>query len=667
MSEGNIKIGVCQNGSCSSMGSTMLLRDIEEYCGKHAEVCAGTCLNRCGKGPNVEITADGEVKIVEGVKSFKRMEKMILENVDDCELEGPRRKVAQLKFDSRRQETTEGKLGKIAEAFEALGGEQRAIDKNVKQSSQLLVLRSRALLKSETEKALADAEASVRLRASQPQPYIVLAEALAQLKRHHEAQQAMQQAMELTPAVFEKKELKKRLAEIEKRSKHEDSQAPAAAAPPPRKSVKDSSKDSSPRAGNVTPKKGASEARSSKAPGKPAADAAAAPKERPPKGSDAGKAPAAKQPRAKARAAAEGAGAQAGPPQEDITMRMWGEEGIKETTPLTEDEQAKTLYARMGGDETMQKLVYGVYDLMRADPVMSAFFERFAKTPETFLRLKVRTVDYFGGEWGGPSYEGPNLFEAHASMAIDDELYDGMMRCYVEMLKRVNMGPQETKEILESVEAMRPPIVDPDGIFQAEMEKKLRKAAVQRQERMRLYKEQKKREEEEKAAKAKQKQRAGADPKSGKAKKEPHGRDAAARPGNADPPQQGPWRRPQPPRQPPRRRPPAPTRPPRTPAAGPEASRPASAPPSAGPAASCTFRPRAKALTARHHALIALAAPRFRHESRRGATAPGRFRASAAPRRREGARRVRQALARWIRLKGVRPVVFCRACARLKL
>ncbi|CAK0848411.1 unnamed protein product [Prorocentrum cordatum] len=657
MGDNKIRLGVCQNGSCSSVGSTMLLRDIEEYCGKHAEVCASTCLNRCGKGPNVEITADGAVTIVEGVKSFKRMEKMILENVEDCELEGYRRKVAQLKFDSRRQETTEGKLAKIAEAFEALGGEQRAIDKNAKQSSQLLVLRSRALLKSEAEKALADAEVAAKLRASQPQPYLALADALAQLKRPQEAQQAMQQALELTTAAFEKKELQKRLAELEKRA----AQA-AAASQPPRRSVKDlaAEKDAPKAAADAKaapPKK--AKARQAKAAlteeqasavegtWKQAAAALGAetvgvllfrqifdiapealqlfpfgedpdlydnPKLKghgvkvvtmvdavikgvrdleglkptlqdlglrhvgygvlPPhydvvgqallrtlrlglqdaftqgveaawtklwafvaKWSMAGNYPqlepggAGPSKAAKARPAEGAAAEAASPPKEHITMRMWGEDGVKETQPLTEEEQAKTLYARLGGAVPLEKLVFGVYDLMRADTVMSAFFERFAKTPETFLRLKVRTVDYFGGEWGGPAYEGPNLFEAHASMAIDDELYDGMMRCYVEMLQRIDAGPQETKEVLESVEAMRPPIVDPDGIFQAEMEKKLRKAAVQRQERMRLYKEQKKREEEEKKAKAAQKPKAGQEPKPGKAKKEPHRHDAAAGPG----------------------------------------------------------------------------------------------------------------------------------------
>ena len=45
---------------------------------------------------------------------------------------------------------------------------------------------------------------------------------------------------------------------------------------------------------------------------------------------------------------------------------------------------------------------------------------RFARTDTTFMRLKIRTVDFLEWLLGGPYvYDGPDLFVAHASMHID--------------------------------------------------------------------------------------------------------------------------------------------------------------------------------------------------------------------------------------------------------
>jgi len=168
-------------------------------------------------------------------------------------------------------------------------------------------------------------------------------------------------------------------------------------------------------------------------------------------------------------------------------LNMWGEEGVRALVKPGESAEG-TLYDRLGGKEPLQKLVYGVYDAMRVDPDLGPHFERFAKTPGTLERLKIRTVDYLGGEWGGPPYMGPNLFESHASMEIGNGLYDGMVSIYRKILTTMNVSESISREICKSVEGMRAPIVDPDGIFVKEMEKRLAKATEERKERMRLHK-----------------------------------------------------------------------------------------------------------------------------------------------------------------------------------
>eukprot|EP00930_Biecheleria_cincta_P043362 TRINITY_DN29787_c0_g1_i1.p1 TRINITY_DN29787_c0_g1~~TRINITY_DN29787_c0_g1_i1.p1 ORF type:complete len:593 (+),score=155.56 TRINITY_DN29787_c0_g1_i1:70-1848(+) len=161
-----------------------------------------------------------------------------------------------------------------------------------------------------------------------------------------------------------------------------------------------------------------------------------------------------------------------------------------------------TLLERIGGQDKLTTLVYGVYDLMRADFVLGPKFEFFARNPNTFQRLKERTVDYLNGEWGGIPYSGPDLFVAHASILIDKVMYDGMMRMWAQMLDNVGVVDPERSEALESIEGMRPPICDPDGKFQEAMEERLLQAQKEREEKVRKWKLQKKREQEEMERKA---------------------------------------------------------------------------------------------------------------------------------------------------------------------
>lgn len=117
---------------------------------------------------------------------------------------------------------------------------------------------------------------------------------------------------------------------------------------------------------------------------------------------------------------------------------------------------SQTLYNRMGGEEKLDAIVDGVYKLMRDDKVIGKQFARFR-----LERLKDRTVDYLRGEFGGPEYTSSDLWISHSHLAVRNDWYDIMMKYYVKMLKKVRMPKAETEEILESLEKMRKPIVDP--------------------------------------------------------------------------------------------------------------------------------------------------------------------------------------------------------------
>lgn len=189
-------------------------------------------------------------------------------------------------------------------------------------------------------------------------------------------------------------------------------------------------------------------------------------------------------------------------PEPVLGAEMWSTTPDIEGYVKPENPNLGTLLKRVGGQDKLVTLVYGVYDLMRADGVLGPKFEFFARNPGTFLRLKERTVDYLNGEWGGIAYAGPDLFVAHASIHIDKVMYDGMMRMWAQMLDNVGVVDPERSEALESIEGMRPPICDPNGKFQDAMEQRLLVAQKEREEKVRKWKIQKKKEQEELEKKA---------------------------------------------------------------------------------------------------------------------------------------------------------------------
>jgi len=146
-----------------------------------------------------------------------------------------------------------------------------------------------------------------------------------------------------------------------------------------------------------------------------------------------------------------------------------------------------TLYQRMGGEVPLEKVVDGVYHLMKADPEIGKPFARFR-----LERLKDRTVDYLRGEFGGPAYNGSDLWISHSHMGISDHWYDIMMKYYTQMLKKVKIEKGVAQEIYDAIEAMRRPIVDPGQKFKAiymkKAEKEAKQAQIENDERERIRK-----------------------------------------------------------------------------------------------------------------------------------------------------------------------------------
>lgn len=134
----------------------------------------------------------------------------------------------------------------------------------------------------------------------------------------------------------------------------------------------------------------------------------------------------------------------------------------------TKSKAGPDLLTRMGGRPALVDFVEGFYDNMAEDKKLGAFLKKDAAAiPFTHYLslLKERTVDFCAANFGDETYNGPDLFAAHAMLHINTEQYDTTMKCARKKLNKMKMPKSVANEVYNEVEAMRDPIVDPEGTF----------------------------------------------------------------------------------------------------------------------------------------------------------------------------------------------------------
>jgi len=191
------RISICHGGSCTSLGSAALFRDIEELAHGQCAVDQCDCLGRCGNGPNVEIeTAPGRRTIFEGIKSFSNTLDL-LQDEAECKFADEVVNVARLKYEIRRETHFEEQAEKLQKAFHFLGTEAAASQAEPMLFSSLLVLRSQVMLKRQRNAALHDAQQAAALAPTWGQARLSLAAALEACGRYSDGVATLQAALEL--------------------------------------------------------------------------------------------------------------------------------------------------------------------------------------------------------------------------------------------------------------------------------------------------------------------------------------------------------------------------------------------------------------------------------------------------------------------------------------
>ena len=115
-----------------------------------------------------------------------------------------------------------------------------------------------------------------------------------------------------------------------------------------------------------------------------------------------------------------------------------------------------SLYARMGGSETVTAVVAELIDHSVADPKLKRSFE--GVDVARVKRLLVEQICSLAG--GGCTYSGDSMRDVHAGLKIEQSEFYGLVEVLRESLRTHGVGLRERNELLEILAPMKRDVVE---------------------------------------------------------------------------------------------------------------------------------------------------------------------------------------------------------------
>lgn len=114
-----------------------------------------------------------------------------------------------------------------------------------------------------------------------------------------------------------------------------------------------------------------------------------------------------------------------------------------------------TLYDTLGGRESIELAVRGLYARLLEDPEIAPVFEGV-----DVLRLRSHMTSFLSAALGsGLVYAGRDLQEVHAGLHITAAMFDGTVAHLVEVLDSLDLAPELVERVLATVEPLRSQVV----------------------------------------------------------------------------------------------------------------------------------------------------------------------------------------------------------------
>lgn len=122
--------------------------------------------------------------------------------------------------------------------------------------------------------------------------------------------------------------------------------------------------------------------------------------------------------------------------------------------PAQAQEDAASLYERVGGYDVIAATVDDFLARLNADPQLQPLFVGVSATSGP--RIRQHIVDFVCAETGGPcAYHGRSMADAHAGMPITDEHFEATVGHMGDALRAQGVGGSEVEELVDWLRSLR--------------------------------------------------------------------------------------------------------------------------------------------------------------------------------------------------------------------
>jgi hemoglobin len=138
------------------------------------------------------------------------------------------------------------------------------------------------------------------------------------------------------------------------------------------------------------------------------------------------------------------------------------------------EQNKKTLWGRLGGEEGVTRLVDDFVNLASNDPKVDFFRQNKVKLDaDHIVKMKREFVEQISQATGGPlKYTGPDMKKVHQGMGITDKQFDAAVADLRKALEKNKVAAEDRKTILDAVERYRKEIVQPKKSEEKKSEEK---------------------------------------------------------------------------------------------------------------------------------------------------------------------------------------------------
>lgn len=115
----------------------------------------------------------------------------------------------------------------------------------------------------------------------------------------------------------------------------------------------------------------------------------------------------------------------------------------------------QSLYEKLGGTDTIAKVVDRFYELILADPTVSHFFE--GTDMEKQKRHQTAFISFALGS--GRNYSGKSMAKAHEGMNLQPEHFQAIVNHLTQTLREFQVSDADLKTIIATVGSLRDDIL----------------------------------------------------------------------------------------------------------------------------------------------------------------------------------------------------------------